>query len=334
MRKHENTFDLLRLAAASMVLWSHQHAVLGIPESGLDRYGLTFGEVGVFMFFAISGYLNTLSVMRHHSLRVFLVSRALRIYPALIVCVVSPSLGIYLDEELLAFIGKNVTLLTGIKAGVSQAVFVGSSIPNAMNGSLWTLPYEVRMYVLLAICFLALRYRTPWAMCAAIGGILIIGFSTFHAMWLQFAALFAAGCFIAVVQKFANLSIASIALVLLSLALVALGREFFAWYFVLAAIVVGVGCLWVPWWLRPSLDLSYAIYLYAFPVQQLSTVVTGNFWLGLTLSAAGTLLLAIASAIYVERPAQRLKILDRLPRRQTAHPAAPVDAAPVGRVPG
>ncbi|WP_332455183.1 acyltransferase family protein, partial [Burkholderia ubonensis] len=56
MLSHKNNFDFLRLLAAFMVLFSHQHNLLGIPEAHFDPR-ITPGPIGVAIFFSISGYL-------------------------------------------------------------------------------------------------------------------------------------------------------------------------------------------------------------------------------------------------------------------------------------
>ena len=60
--------------------------------------------------------------------------------------------------------------------------------------------------------------------------------------------------------------------------------------------------------LRLPLDLSYGIYIYAFPIQQLSAMITSNFWIALLFSTTATLILALLSTLFIELPAQRLKI--------------------------
>ncbi|MFT8095014.1 acyltransferase family protein, partial [Salmonella enterica] len=54
-----NNFDALRLLAALLVIWSHQFAVMGLP--GPQLLHNEPGALGVVIFFAISGYLVTLS---------------------------------------------------------------------------------------------------------------------------------------------------------------------------------------------------------------------------------------------------------------------------------
>ena len=77
-------------------------------------------------------------------------------------------------------------------------------------------------------------------------------------------------------------------------------------YLLLTAAVIAIGSVRLPYWLRPPVDLSYAIYLYAFPVQQVSARLTGNFWAALALAATATFGLAFLSALLIERPAQRM----------------------------
>lgn len=316
MRQHTNAFDLIRLAAASMVLWSHQLTLMGIPQIEVAVLRESLGGIGVLIFFVISGHLNTLSVIRRRSMLEFISSRGLRIYPALIVCVVftvllgacvAPDLRVYLDSKLLSFIGKDITLFIGVKAGVSHAVFAGNVMPNALNGSLWTLPYEVKMYVVLALCFAAFRYNPVAASLVAACAVLALGFTPLDTFWLHFSFLFVAGCFVAAMQKLQKAVIAIAAVLLLACAFAAAGRELSACYLLLAAAVIAFGSLRLPIWLRPPLDLSYAIYLYAFPVQQLSAMLTKNFWLGLLFSAVVTFALALLSALFVERRAQEFK---------------------------
>src|SRR4029450_4960238 len=62
-----------------MVLWSHGFALIGVPETPI--FGTYPGGIGVDIFFAISGYLNTQSLLRGQSWWRFLIRRARRIYP-------------------------------------------------------------------------------------------------------------------------------------------------------------------------------------------------------------------------------------------------------------
>jgi peptidoglycan/LPS O-acetylase OafA/YrhL len=66
-----------------------------------------------------------------------------------------------------------VTLFSGVKMGV-PGVFENNALPEALNGSLWTLPYEVKMYVVLAVCLALARYNLAPPIIAFVGGCVII----------------------------------------------------------------------------------------------------------------------------------------------------------------
>jgi peptidoglycan/LPS O-acetylase OafA/YrhL len=323
LRRHSNSFDVLRLLAAAFVVWSHQHALLGLPEPAVAILDTSFGGLGVFIFFAISGYLNTLSVFHHRSARVFLLNRALRIYPALAVCVlftvvlgfcVATDLHAYLGMKLISYVVKDVTLFTGVKAGV-PGVFETNAFPEALNGSLWTLPYEVKMYVALVVVLAACRYSlvapillfAAAAITSALIGLGVVPPFQGDQFWLQFSTLFLTGSAIAAIEILGGIRFAIAAVALTAAVTAAMGNHFFASELLLTAFIVAVGRVRLPHWLRPPIDLSYSVYLYAFPVQQTVALYTKDFWPALAISASGILALATLSVLFVELPALRLK---------------------------
>ena len=344
LRTHTNAFDLIWLVAAGLVLWSHQYALLGLHEPFVDVLGASFGGLGVYMFFAVSGYLNTESVAEHRSVPVFLFNRALRIsYPALAVCVVfTVVLGFfaatdrdaYLSVKLLSYIAKNVTLFSGVKMGV-PGVFESNAFPEALNGSLWTLPYEVKMYVVLALCLAATRYNSALPIMVFAGACVITILGTAGLLpalprdnfWVVFSTLFLAGSAVAGAKALAGLPVAIGGLAAVALAFAGIGEQILAWQLLLTAIVIAVGCIRMPKQLRLPLDLSYGIYLYAFPIQQLSATLFADFWPALVFSAVITFALALLSALFVERYALRLKNCLPVPwfgRRPAYEAVAPV----------
>jgi peptidoglycan/LPS O-acetylase OafA/YrhL len=276
LRQHDNAFDLIRLVAASLVLWSHQHALMGLSQPSLTVLHASLGGLGLYIFFAASGYLNTLSLSRHRSVLVFLSNRALRIYPALAVCVaftvilglfVATDVRAFVSHKLLSYIIKNTTLFFGVKTGV-PGVFEGSPFPEALNGSLWSLPYEVKMYVVLALCLAATRYDMAVPIIVFAGAAVITGIGmlpTFPEVsyWIAFSTLFLAGSVVAAAQVFVGLPLSISALVVIALVFAGLGEHVLTWELLLTAIVIAIGCLRLPKWLRPPIDLSYGIYLYA-----------------------------------------------------------------------
>ncbi len=90
-RRRYRNFDTLRLLAAAAVLLTHAYYVVDghqLVEPFAKLYGSRFelGEIGVYVFFVISGFLITGSFARRRSTSAYLVKRVLRIFPALIVC--------------------------------------------------------------------------------------------------------------------------------------------------------------------------------------------------------------------------------------------------------
>jgi peptidoglycan/LPS O-acetylase OafA/YrhL len=329
LRQHTNAFDLIRLVAAGLVLWSHQHALMGLREPSVDVLGASYGGLGVYIFFAISGYLNTRSLAQHRSVRVFLLSRALRIYPALAACVVfTVILGFlvatdreaYLSVKLLSYIAKNVTLFSDVEVGV-PGVFESNKFPEVLNGSLWTLPYEVKMYVMLVLCLAAMRYNLVLPIIVFAGAALIAILGTVGLLpalprnnfWVIFSTLFLAGSAVGAAQAFAGLPVAIGAIAAMALAFAGIGEKLLAWQLLLTGLVIAVGCIAVPKRLRLPLDLSYGIYLYAFPIQQVSATLFTDFWRALAFSTIITLVLALMSALFIERYALQLKNLPAIP---------------------
>ena len=127
------------------------------------------GSIAVDVFFITSGFLVTASLLTRQSIIEFVWARVLRIYPALLILVLFTVfvLGVYFTSlPLSAYFtsGRTYTYLlkcsTLISLGVPfklPGVFDNNPFKSAVNGSLWTMPYEVRMYAILTVLWFALR---------------------------------------------------------------------------------------------------------------------------------------------------------------------------------
>lgn len=157
-----NSFDLIRFLAATAVLFEHCYVLSGPgninPVSLFIKYD-TLGGIAVDTFFILSGFLVTRSYLNNDSCITFTLKRVLRIFPGLL-CVVlacafvaGPALTTlsvsqyYTHPETYSFL-LNAVLDTRYYL---PGIFNTNPYPNAVNGSLWTLPIEVTMYLLVLI---------------------------------------------------------------------------------------------------------------------------------------------------------------------------------------
>jgi peptidoglycan/LPS O-acetylase OafA/YrhL len=88
LQGRDNNFNLIRFIAASAVLVDHSFALVA-PEqaagAAIDFEALEIGRLAVDVFFIISGFLVTRSVLTQPTLVNYGVARVLRLFPALIV---------------------------------------------------------------------------------------------------------------------------------------------------------------------------------------------------------------------------------------------------------
>jgi peptidoglycan/LPS O-acetylase OafA/YrhL len=360
-----NNFDVLRLAAASLVLVSHSFVVVGAYEPHVGRWPL--GTLGVEIFFAISGFLVAKSWLSQPHLRAFAIKRGLRIMPALIVTVLACALllgpivstespGAYFsDLDTPAYVVDNVVATASGGALRDVALDLPgdftSNPHHAVNLSLWTLPIEVRAYMLIAVLgllglliaglpLMAAGFFVLSLAGAGVADVPVIGSGleflrgndgeTAHLV-----AVFAVAALAYVWRARITLraDLAALALVLL-VATLGTPVERFVLLFAVPYLALFLA------YRSPARarvltrhgDVSYGLYLLAFPVQQ--TIVHawgGSLPAPATVALIGfpiTYLLALASWHGVERPTLRLKGALAAPRtaRARAQPPEPKPA--------
>ena len=169
MRAHSaNNIGFLRLCFASLVIVGHAPEMVygDRTREPLTRlfHTLSLGEVSVDAFFLLSGYLITKSMVRTERCLPFLERRALRIYPAFIVAslisvfLLGPLVGAEVWTSLPTTIARMLLLR---EPGVYPGQFPGLHTYPLLNGSLWTISYEFRCYILVALLGIVgcLRHR-------------------------------------------------------------------------------------------------------------------------------------------------------------------------------
>ena len=158
----DNNLNLLRLVAATAVVYGHAFgtAQQTASEPFFHRFGIGTGDVGVDVFFVISGFLIAKSFASKDLVH-FTWARVMRIFPALWVSSVVlvavaglafsplPAREFWLRHDTLTYLARNATLLPGL--GCQTALpFAFDTSTREFNASLWTLPHELQMYLLLA----------------------------------------------------------------------------------------------------------------------------------------------------------------------------------------
>ena len=350
MAQPQNNFTLIRLLLALAVVVSHAFSVTtgSVSDEPLAlRTGFTLGEHAVNGFFAISGFLVTMSFDRR-GWRDYAVARTLRIAPGLIAAtlVVALLLGAamtdlgagayYGDPGLRRFI---VATLTSLKSNIAlPGVFENNPFRFPM-GTVWTLKYEILCYVaVFAIGLVGLVGSRFGAIALVVGlAVAMAGLDLLKPdapkgveTALRLPLIFACGGALYVLRERVRLS--GLLVLVLAGATWLAGATFL--YKTLLFIASAYGVLWLclaPAWLtrrsyEPRGDLSYGTYLYGWPVQQsLHTLMPGSSAVVLLLpSLAITLGVAALSWFFVEKPALALKAR-ALGRRTlgTIEPAGP-----------
>ncbi len=326
-----NNFDALRLVAALSVIFSHSFLIAegtgaNEPLNLLTGNQCMLGLAGVFVFFAISGFLVTQSFEQTRGPLRYLAKRCLRIFPAYAVVLVlsafvlaplvtSLPLADYLGRpEPYRYVVDN--LVFSLKQHELPGVlFVDNPVGLEINGSLWTLGYEFEMYLMVLALGVLRLIRLPVCLVLLALGMACIHFDAlgFLGGWGWMLGFFAAGM---VLYKLRDSRIFDYRVALIAfLGLIAsapLGQ------FILLFPVFGCYlALYLA--LNPRLpvveaarfgDLSYGLYIYGWPSQQaVIWLMHGHaaWWQVFILATllAGTL--AFLSWHLIEKRALRLK---------------------------
>jgi peptidoglycan/LPS O-acetylase OafA/YrhL len=331
-----NALNAIRLVLATGVIIWHSFPLTG-NEMGAGPLRQLLANVWVDGFFAISGYLIVSSWMRRPEWWAFLRARFLRILPGFYVCLIVTAavlapVALVLSgrqfppdfwTEGVGYVLRNATLR------MTQFDIAGTPLqvpyPGVWNGSLWTLWWEFLCYLGVLALGVSGAIRWRWVLPAAFALSLVAVLATsygpvdnyFVVKGGRFGIMFLSG---AIVYRFQHRIPASWPLVGTAFA-VAIAAAWLPDYRAVAALplayalIVSGALLRSPvFWFRN--DVSYGIYIYAFPLQQ-CLALFGAAALGVplfaVLSIALTVPFAMASWFWIERPSVQL--------RKRAHPS-------------
>jgi len=306
---HDNAFGFLRLLLATLVIIDHAYPLgqFGLdPMWGWSRQQDSLGGIAVSGFFAISGYLVAKSSMSADVMQ-FLWRRMLRIFPAywmvllVAACAIGPALWWGARGTMTGYLGTAaagpVTHITGnfflninqygihdlLAATTPYGQHVHASV---FNGSLWTLIYEWRCYLLVgALAAFGVFRRAPIVAVAVTAALyVLLMLQTLNPVnpskivaWLddpysiRYTAIFMFGTLAAIyagkIPCDDRLGVLSLIAYLIGLC----GGGYFAIGYPAMVYLL----LWLAWRLPAVLrrvgsknDYSYGVYLYGFLVQQ------------------------------------------------------------------
>lgn len=356
IRGRDNALNFLRLCLATAVIVDHS-----APISG--RFGPRYGplsDVAVNGFFVLSGYLIAGSRVRMSGPR-YAWHRALRILPGFWVCllitglIIAPLSTLYSHQSWnlhagLSYFAQNFSL-------VSMNDNIGSTLTHvnehAWNGSLWTLFHECLAYIAAGLLLwpaLVRRHPVPILIAVAVLAAIAVYLANGPAFLstnryrdsLRLGCFFAAGMAMWAVRdrvpssRWLALAAAAVFVPLYVVAAMddslqqhaaTLTPAAIIWTYVFTPFPLAYLLLWLggvlPVRIGVRNDISYGMYIYAFPMQQLLAIL-GAGRLGLTafivLSVLVTIPMAWLSWMVVEKHAMRLKDFGRARERRSQVP--------------
>jgi peptidoglycan/LPS O-acetylase OafA/YrhL len=165
LKRENNNFNIVRLSASIAVIFGHSWAVFysnGNAEPVKEILKVDFSaSLAVYAFFFLSGIFITSSFDNSKSWIRFVLMRIFRIYPGLIICIlitvflVGPKFSTlstpayFTDTQTWKYLFKNMIMLRF--EPTLTGIFTNNKYSNSVNASLWSLPLEIKCYLLVFI---------------------------------------------------------------------------------------------------------------------------------------------------------------------------------------
>lgn len=333
-----NNINMIRFVSAAMVVYGHMAHFIGAPPPLL--FGQEVSHIAVKVFFVLSGYLIAQSLLRDDNFFRYMTRRVFRIFPGLIFVsfvlafVVGPLMTELPKSEY--FSNPNTYKYFVMNSLLHPeynlpGVFADNPYQYAVNGSLWTLPVEFSMYLILPM-FVSLFKKMKilksglFVVAAFVAVLEIAHIAAFpdarFVVWgtdifqgLDLAPFFFSGSLF-VFPEFKKLLNLQVAVFLAFL----LGVVSIHTYWISSSCVIvllpyiALSCaLASPAFFGKVFateDYSYGLYVWGFPVQQCFVAIFGADFLGLTPYTIICFLVAtlfgMISWFFVEKPCGKI----------------------------
>lgn len=294
--KENNNFSLIKLIAAFMVIYAHSFGIQ--PYDGqsdimvIISQSIHSGQLAVFIFIFLSGIFITKSIVDNDDVIEFSIKRLVRIWPPLVVCMIFVICigGIFTtysqkdywtDGQVWNYFFSNIKMIWNehFLPGVFENHPMGG-----MNGSIWFITFQLRMYFLVALFagFGVFRDRITsnivfmiilvWVMISP-ETLPLVGskFELYgHLDFPQYTITYCIASLLFLNLK--NIKINILHVIIIGLGTIAFkDSEIMLWYWAAFFIVITLwlGTRKVVLKIKIPVDYSYGIYLYAWPTAQL-----------------------------------------------------------------
>ena len=297
----ENSYDFVRFCAASAVLFSHHFDLAGFPEPLVPSYGEDFGELAVEVFFCLSGFLIYRSLQKSTSWARFVSAKFLRIFPNLAFVLIATSAATFFWYRNYSHLGPHAEYVANnllmFAVGLKQVIpgaFVDTVRPT-VNEPLWSLPYELWLYAVLAVMFVlggrrsgtgivvgALVLGIAWSAAPILGEFEIGPLNDLD--FLRLSTFFLSGAVLAVFWPYIGrhaLAVGATGLIGIALIRNLVPIDTIFQTLAVAAATIGLGSSKAMAWFSKGGDASYGMYVFAWPVQQFSLLLIEPFWLSM-----------------------------------------------------
>lgn len=336
LKKENNNLDLIRLILSFFVIYSHAFVIS--PPSPVENYeflikitGLnyvSFGGIAVKTFFLISGVLVTSSLISNKNITNYILSRLFRLLPAFYITIsLSAILAFFLSsfsaaeyfksKELIQYISKTAQL--NIQYNL-PGVFENNSY-KAFNGSLWSIPFEIKAYLYLLVAYsfsLAFgKHKKIFIGVIALSLIVeplspfkgaIIAKSENPDIYLLYP-LFSIGVILSLLKKTVQLKhlLIAVCALFITFLLTTKSQEKIILINMIIPLTLFLLSLPTYGYLRLKNDISYGVYLWAFPIQQtIAIYLPSQPWMNMTLGFIISCFFGYISCLFVEKPAMHI----------------------------
>lgn len=291
LNRDANNLDAFRVVAACMVIYGHAYSLS--PETGHSDFIFTWlgfdysGSLAVKMFFFLSGLVVTNSLLEKRCLVQFAIYRFFRIFPALFVTVVLSAIllgpllttlpidAYFSDTRTYRYISMNIIMKTTF---MLPGVFMENPYQVTVNGSLWTIPYEIYAYIAIACLFMLGIFRSK-LLPPLLFFIILIDPLTGNKLLLRWlsnpetfllAPCFAFGAILALYKERIKINLFMLLVAwLLFFILRGATYNFYFFYLALFGTMLYVSGMDFLVRIKTNADLSYGMYLWGFPIQQI-----------------------------------------------------------------